>query len=98
QGRARPLREQSTDVAVAALGDAPEPGLATGAVLSRHQSRPCRQLPPVAVVGRVADRRDHGAGGQGPDAGELLDALGSVAGPGVGTDPGIALVDPQIEL
>ena len=53
QCRARGLRQESTQVGVAALGDLAEPVLAAGAELLGHQARPGGDLPPVTEVARV---------------------------------------------
>ncbi len=73
--RARRITEVANDqqlaqVAVALLGDAPEPVFTAGGVLARDQTQEGGELA-AGVEGRgIDDRRRQGRGGNDPDAGE----------------------------
>jgi len=49
--------QQGSEVGVAGFGDAPQPRLAAGAALARHQPQPGRELPATAEIVAVADSR-----------------------------------------
>ena len=51
------MHKQLPQIAVAALADAEESGLAAGRVLSRHKSQPGGELPALMKGCSVADRR-----------------------------------------
>ena len=74
QRGACPQDQQRSQITVAGLGDAPEALLATGAVLSRHESEPGGELSAVGEVVAVADAGQQRAGGGRADAGHLHQA------------------------
>ena len=69
------MDKQLPQIAVAALADAEEPGLAAGRVLSRHKSQPGGELPALMKGRSVADCGDDCGRNQGAYAGELPESL-----------------------
>src|SRR5688572_10352798 len=55
-------------------------GLAARGVLAWHQSQPCRELPAILDVRRIAHRRDHGRRRERPNAGNRPEALADWTG------------------
>src|SRR5450432_927876 len=66
-GGSRALRQQPTQIRVAALGDSPESFFAAGAPLSRDEAEPGSELPAVPEVVRARDGCDECARGDGAD-------------------------------
>src|ERR1700692_4259687 len=97
QSGARALGEQSTQVAVAVLGDYSETLFAAGAILTRHESRPGRQLATVLEIPRVRHGGQHRTGRELTDAGEFAQALGRLVLLHVRMNASIALGDTLVQ-
>ena len=69
KGRARALNQQLAQIAVAHLGDPPEPRLAAGRSLARGQSEKSGELPPAGKLAEVLDRGEKRRGGDRADPG-----------------------------
>ena len=79
QYRTCAVDQQHAQVLVALFGDAPQAGLAAGAVLPWHQPQPGGQLPSVVELGRVGNAGDQRGGGDRANAGQAHQAPGGFA-------------------
>lgn len=60
QHRASAQHQKAAQVGIAGLGDAPEPRLAAGTVLPRHQAQPRAERASAGEVVAIANRADQG--------------------------------------
>ena len=89
--------QQAPEVAVTGLGDAPEPGFSTAAVLTRCQTDPGGHLSAIVKVVRAAEAGEQCAGGGGADAGELHQAFAARIFAGGQGDGAVVLGNQDIE-
>src|SRR5262245_55483151 len=96
--RTRTMNEQRAQINVTALTDPQQCRFAAAGMLSRHQSKPRRHLPPVVEAPCVGDGGHQCAGAQGSDTGDLLKLLAESAAAMPGLDLRVELADLAIEL
>src|SRR3954454_16695368 len=77
---ARAVHQQAPDVAVTALGDAPQSLLAAARSLLRDEPEPGRKLACRAELTGIADARHHGGCGNQADPGDLSQSPACCAG------------------
>jgi hypothetical protein len=89
--------KQPSKIAISLLGDAAEPLLATGRVLPRHKSDPCRKIPTGFEVTRVCDGGSDGRGPHHAYPRYGLEAAAHVIGPMMGVNRAIKGPDLQFQ-
>ena len=90
--------EERAQIAVAALGDAPEDGAAAGRHLPGHKAEPGGKVTPLAEGGTIADGRDHGTGDDRSDAGHRHEALAGIIRFGKRLDLSRDFVEALVEM
>src|SRR6185437_10158078 len=73
--RSSSVDEHPSQIGIAALADAEQPGFAARGILARHQAEPCREVASIAESRSVADGSYHCRRDQWPDSGDLAQAL-----------------------